>query len=131
MVAAALAVGCKPSAEPAGGADLRFVLEDGGRQQSLELRKRDGGGFDATIAVTGACSRSEAGYAEELKAEGDVEVEADPDGEGHPTDSFVLKGRGECRVNIRLAAPERDFAWLREADCENSCPLASKAMIRK
>lgn len=110
---------------------LRFTLEDGGRRQSLEVRKRDGGAVEVAISVAGACSRSEAGTARTVKAAGDVDVEVDPDGEGHPTDAFVLNSRGKCRVAIRLAAPERDYAWLRESDCATTCPLSDRPMIRK
>ena len=110
---------------------LRFALDEKGRRQSLEVRKRDGGALDVTISVAGACSRTGTGLAKAVKAEGDVEVEMDPDGEGHPTDAFVLTSRDKCRVTIRLAAPERDYAWLRESDCATGCPLSNKPMTRR
>ncbi len=110
---------------------LRFTREENGRRQSLELRKRDAGEFEATISIAGVCARAEAGPAKAVKPEGDGEVEVDPDGEGHPTDSFVLTARDKCRILIRLAAPERDYAWLRESDCTSACSLSNKALIRK
>jgi hypothetical protein len=143
LAAAALVAGCgsAPEASAAGQAQpkattkssdvLRFVREEKGSRQSLELRKRSGGGFDAAISVAGVCSRTEAGAAKAVRTEGDVEVEVDPDGEGHPTDSFVLTGRDKCRVEIRLAAPDREYAWLRESDCATDCPLSRRAMTRK
>ena len=66
-----------------------------------------------------------------VKTKGDGDVEVDPDGEGHPTDAFVLTLRDKCRVTIRLAAPDRDYAWLREADCSTSCPLTGRALTRR
>ncbi len=121
-----------PSKKPTASSDvLRFTREESGRRQSLELRKRDGGAFDVAISVAGACSRDETGTAKAVKTEGDGDVEVDPDGEGHPTDDFTLSAQGKCRVTIRLAAPERDFAWVRESGCSTSCALTSKAMTRK
>ena len=110
---------------------LRFTHEENGRRQSLEVRKRDEGALDVAISVAGACSRGEAGPAKAVKAEGDVEVEVDPEGEGHPTDAFVLTSRDKCRITIGLAAPERDYAWLRESDCATGCPLSNEAMTRR
>ena len=110
---------------------VRFTLEEGGRRQSLEVRKRSGSVIDVAISVEGVCSRSEAGSAKAGADEGDVEVEVDPEGEGHPVEAFVLTTHDKCKVEIRLADPERDFAWLREGDCATSCPLSSKPMTRK
>ena len=110
---------------------LRFSREESGRQQSLELRKRSGGGFDVAIAVSGGCTRTETGSAKILEDEDEVEVEVDPKGGGHPTDGFTMTGKNKCQVTIRLAAPDPDFAWLRETDCSAECPLSSKAMPRK
>jgi len=110
---------------------LRFILDVNGGRQSLEVRKRDASTLDVTISVTGACSRNETGAAKAVKDEGDGDVEVDPDGEGHPIDAFVLTSRGKCRVAIRLAAPERDYAWLRESDCASPCAVSNKAMVRK
>ena len=110
---------------------LHFLREEKGRSQSLDLRKREGGGFDAAISVSGDCLRSETGSAKIIRSRGDPEVEVDPDGEGHPTDSFVLTTRTKCRIEIRLAAPERDYAWIRESECATDCPLTTKAMTRE
>jgi hypothetical protein len=110
---------------------LRFIREESGRRQSLELRKRSGGGFDVAISVAGSCSRTEAGSAKAVKTEGDGEVRVDPDGEGHPVDTFALAARDKCRITIELADPERDYAWLRESGCSSACPLSTKAMTRK
>lgn len=110
---------------------LRFTLEENGRRQRLEVRKRDTDAIDVTISVGGACSRSEVGTAQAVMEEGDVDVEVDPDGEGHPTDAFAFTSRDNCRVAIRLAAPERDYAWLRESECATGCNLSNKPMIRK
>ena len=91
----------------------RLALRTGGKGSSPKPRtaKRDGGAFDVTISVAGACSRDGTGTAKAVRAEGDVEVKVNPDGEGHPTDDFTLSAQGKCRVTIRLAAPERDFAF--------------------
>jgi hypothetical protein len=136
-----LAAGCNPAPEVspaeqekrepvAAGSDvLRFTLEESG--QSLELRNVSDGGFDAAISVAGACSRTEAGFARAVTSEGDVDVEVDPDGEGHPTDTFALPPRNECQVTILLAAPGHDYAWLREADCATDCPLSGNPMTRR
>lgn len=86
---------------------MNYSREEGGRRQSLELRPRGADGYEATISVAGGCSRTETGIAKELEVPGDGEVEVDPDGEGHPTDSFLLAIGKECRVIIRLAAPDR------------------------
>jgi len=110
---------------------LRFTLEDKNRRQSLEVRRRGASVLDVTITVEGVCSRTETGTARIGADEGDVEVEVDPEGEGHPVEAFVLTTREKCEVEIRLADPERDFAWLREGDCAASCPLSSKPMTRK
>jgi hypothetical protein len=116
---------------PASSEVLRFTREINGSRQSLEVRRRDASTLDVTIAVAGACSRTEAGVAKAVKEKGDGDVEVDPDGEGHPTDAFVLTLQGMCRVAVRLAAPERDYAWLRESDCASACPLSNRAMVRK
>lgn len=109
----------------------RYTVEEGGRRQILEVGKGTGNAIDVVIAVDGACSRREAGAALADSAEGDSEVEVDPDGEGHPTDAFSLKLRNECTVAIRLAAPEREYAWLSESECASSCPLSDEPMTRK
>lgn len=114
---------------PAGADVLRFTLVDNGREQSLEVRKQDAGTLDVGIAVAGGCARRETGLAKVIA--GAVEVEADADGEGYPTDSFVLTSPTSCRVTIRLAAPDREYAWLRESGCAPGCQLSSKAMARK
>lgn len=108
---------------------LRFTLEENG--QSLELRNGVPEGFDVAVSVAGTCSRNEAGFAKVVQTEGDVDVAVDPDGEGHPTDTFALTARNECRVTIRLAAPERNYAWVRESDCATACPLSNKPMTRR
>src|SRR5687768_842441 len=63
-----------PPAAPAGPAvqstqAIRFVVIDSDRRQSLELRKRDDGGFDVALSATGACSRSETGSAKAVVVE--------------------------------------------------------------
>jgi hypothetical protein len=130
-----------PEASPAGQAPrepatqssdvLRFIREESGRRQSLELRKRGEGGFDVNISVAGVCSRTEAGSAKIVIVEGDGEVRVDPDGEGHSVDTFALTAHDKCRIRIELADPERDYAWLRESECSSACPLSNKAMTRK
>jgi hypothetical protein len=107
----------------------RFTLEENGRQQNLEVGKRAGGTLDVAISVAGACSRREAGTAKARA--GEVEVEVDPDGEGYPTDTFVLTSRDRCRITILLAAPDREYAWIRESGCASTCPLSSKPMARR
>jgi hypothetical protein len=116
--------------KPASASAMRFTAEQGGRRQSLEIRKRDGG-LDVAIAVAGSCTRSETGVAKAVKSSGDVDIEEDAEGEGYPTDSFVLAARDTCRVTIRLAAPDRELAWLRESGCDAACPLSSVPMTRK
>jgi hypothetical protein len=139
--AAAFACGPEPAAAPAaaaeaeapaeGGATLRYGVEEDGRRQQLEVRERAGGSIEIRIAVQGSCARSEAGVAEPAPAEGDLDVEVDPNGEGHPTDTFFLTPRPECTIGIRLALDERSYAWLRESGCGSACPLSEEPMGRR
>ncbi|HZM94428.1 MAG TPA: hypothetical protein VFB92_13440 [Vicinamibacterales bacterium] len=117
--------------KPAGKDVDRYTVDEGGRRQTLEVSKQTGNAVDVVITVDGACSRRETGSAVEDSTDGDSDVEVDPDGEGHPTDAFSLKLRDECSVGIRLAAPEREYAWLSESDCKSSCPLSEEPMTRK
>jgi hypothetical protein len=119
----------KPAAD--GTQVVRFALDANGRRQSLDVRKTTGGAIEVAIAAAGTCSRAEAGVAKPVKATGDVDIEMDADGEGHPTDSFTFTTREKCQISIRLAAPDRRFAWLRESACASSCPLSDEPMVRK
>jgi hypothetical protein len=120
-------------AKPAADATqvVRFALDDNGRRQSLEVRKTTGGAIEVAIATAGTCSRNEAGVAKAVKDSGDVDIEMDADGEGHPTDAFTFTTRDKCQIAIRLAAPDRRFAWLRESACASSCPLSDQPMVRQ
>lgn len=110
---------------------LHFWRQDGSHRQSLEFRVREDGRADVAITVDGACTRSATGVADPAPAEGDVDVEVDPDGEGHPVDAFILAPTSDCRIEIRLAAPDREYAWLHEWDCADSCPLSDEPMSRR
>jgi hypothetical protein len=119
----------KPAADPA--PVLRFTRDDNGRRQSLEVRKKAGGEIEVAIAAAGTCARNETGVAKPVKDSGDVDIEMDPDGEGHPTDAFTFATRDKCQIAIRLAAPDRRFAWVRESGCSSSCPLSDEPMVKK
>lgn len=126
------ASGPPPGAAATGSSHvLRFEREVDGLRQRLQLQNRTDGGFDVTLAATGACTRSETGAATAVASAADADVEVAPDGEGHPVDAFILTGGDACRVTIRLAAPDRRFAWVRESDCTSACPFTDKAMLRQ
>jgi hypothetical protein len=110
---------------------LRFAVEEVGKYQTLEVRERVGGSIEVAITIRGSCGRSEAGIAAPVSPESDADVEVDPDGEGHPTDTFFLTPRPECTIGIRLAAGERPYAWLRESGCNRACLLSEEPMTRK
>ena len=110
---------------------MRFVSGNGEARQRLDVWERANGTLDVAIIIESPCLRSEDGLAQPVSVEGDMDIEVDPVGGGHPTDTFFLEPSPGCTIAVRLALGDRRYAWLRESGCVAACPFSEEPMVRR
>jgi hypothetical protein len=110
---------------------IRFAINDGEVRQRIEVWERDDGTIDVSISVQQPCVRQVQGIAQPAADEGDLDIEIDAFGEGHPVDTFFLGESNNCIIRIRLAVGDRSNVWLKEWGCSTECPLNLMPMIRQ